>query len=72
MQNALFCPEKPGPLGRLLARRLRLGVLCQKIQIPSTKLQTNLKFKYSMTKTFQDDIVWVFEFRSLGFACPVK
>jgi hypothetical protein len=31
-----------------------------KIQIPSTKLQTNLKFQYSMTKTFQDKALFGF------------
>ena len=46
-----------------------------KLQIPSTKLQVNLKFQYSMTKhiynfLFKDDVnVWNFEFRSLGFVC---
>jgi len=31
-----------------------------KIQIPSIKLQTNLNFQYSMTKTFQDEILFGF------------
>jgi len=33
-------------------------ILCLKSQIPSTKLQINLKFQYSMTKTFQDEILF--------------
>jgi hypothetical protein len=41
----LFCPEKPGPLGQVRVLRLCLGVLCLKSQIPSTKLQINLKFQ---------------------------
>jgi len=41
-------------MGQVKDRWLCLGVLCLKIQIPSTKLQINLKFQYSMTKTFQD------------------
>ena len=28
-----------------------LGFLCLKVQIPSTKLQINLRFQYSMTRT---------------------
>jgi len=35
-----------------------------KIQIPSTKLQTNLKFKFSMTKTFHDETL--FNFSNFG------
>jgi hypothetical protein len=42
-------------LGQVRDRWLCLGVLCLKSQIPSTKLQINLKFQYSMTKTFQDE-----------------
>jgi hypothetical protein len=53
-----------GPMGRRLGqvrdRWLCLGVLCLKSQIPSTKLQTNLKFQYSMTKTIQDEILFGF------------
>jgi len=45
---------KPGLLGQVRYRWFCLGFLCLKLQIPSTKLQTNLKFQYSMTKTFQD------------------
>jgi hypothetical protein len=41
-----------------------LAVLCLKIQIPSTKLQINLKFQYSITKTFQDKAL--FGFSNLG------
>ena len=37
----------PGPVGQVRDKWLCLGVLCLKIQIPSTK------FQYSMTKTFQ-------------------
>ncbi|MDP2645742.1 MAG: hypothetical protein Q8P24_12450, partial [Desulfobacterales bacterium] len=40
--------------GQVRDRWLCLGVLGLKLQIPSTKLQTNLKFQYSMTQTFQD------------------
>jgi hypothetical protein len=35
-------------------------ILCLKSQIPSTKLQINLKFQYSMTKTFQDETLFGF------------
>jgi hypothetical protein len=35
-------------------------ILCLKSQIPSTKLQINIKFQYSMTKTFQDDSLFGF------------
>jgi len=35
-----------------------LGVLFQKIQIPSTKFQIKLKFKYPMTKTFQNETLF--------------
>ena len=45
--------------------------LPQKFQIPSTKLQINLKFKYSMTETgrFERSVsyVWKFGFWSLEF-----
>jgi len=33
---------------------------CAKIQIPGTKLQTNLKIQWSMTKTFQDETLFKF------------
>ncbi len=46
----LFSPEKPSPLGQVRDVWLCLGVLCLKSQIPSTKLQINFKFQYSMTK----------------------
>ena len=39
---------------------LCFGVLCLKSQIPSTKLQINHKFQYSMTKTFQDETLFGF------------
>ncbi|MBW2679914.1 MAG: hypothetical protein JRD01_04075 [Deltaproteobacteria bacterium] len=58
LNQVLFCPEKLGPLGQVRDRWLCLGVLCLKSQIPSTKLQINLKFQYSMTKTFQDEILF--------------
>jgi hypothetical protein len=35
-------------------------VLCLKLQISSTKLQINHKIQYSMTKTFQDEILFGF------------
>ncbi|RLB85832.1 MAG: hypothetical protein DRH24_00785 [Deltaproteobacteria bacterium] len=38
--------------------RLCPGVLCLKSQNSSTKLQINLKFQYSMTKTFQDETLF--------------
>jgi hypothetical protein len=57
-RGILFCPEKPGPLGQVRDRWLCLGVLCLKSQIPSTKLQINFKFQYSMTKTFQDETLF--------------
>jgi len=41
-------------MGQVRAGWLCLEFLSQKIQITSTKLQINLKFQYSMTKTFQD------------------
>jgi len=41
-------------------RLLCLGFLCLKIQITSTKLQINLKFQYSMTKTFNDKTLFGF------------
>ena len=56
----LFCPEKPGPLGQVRVLRLCLEVLCLKSQIPSTKLQINLKFQNSMTKTFQGETLFGF------------
>jgi len=37
-----------------------LAVLCLKSQIASTKLQTNLKFQYSMTKTFHEETLFGF------------
>ncbi len=52
--------EKLGPLGQARDIWLNLGVLCLKSQIPSTKLQINLKFQYSMTKTFQDETLFGF------------
>ena len=52
-QDLLYL-EKPGPLGQVRGRWLCLRVLRLKLQIPSTKLQINLKFQTSMTKTFQD------------------
>jgi hypothetical protein len=55
-----FCPEKPVPLGQVRVLRLCLGVLCLKSQIPSTKSQINLKFQYSMTKTFQGETLFGF------------
>jgi hypothetical protein len=39
---------------------LALEFLCLKSQIPSTKSQINLKFQYSMTKTFQDETLFGF------------
>jgi len=36
------------------------GVLCLKLQIPSTKLQINYKFQYPMTKTFKDETLFGF------------
>jgi len=60
----LFCPEKPGPQGQVRDKWLCLEVLCLKSQIPSTKLQINLKFQYSMTKTFQGETL--FEFSNFG------
>jgi len=47
----LFDFRKPSPLGQVRDRWLCLGCLCLKSQIPSTKLQTNLKFQYPMTET---------------------
>ncbi len=72
--SILFCSEKPGPSpqcgifdGPCLSRiagvrvlRLCLGVLCLKSQIPSTKLQINHKFQYSMTKTFHNETLFGF------------
>jgi hypothetical protein len=49
----LFCPEKPGPLGQVRDRWLCLGVLCLKSQIPSTKLQINLKLQITNSKPVQ-------------------
>jgi hypothetical protein len=49
----LFRRRKPGPVGQVRDKWLCLGGLSLKIQIPSTKLQINLKLQYSMTKTFQ-------------------
>jgi len=37
-----------------------LGFFCLKSQIPSTKLQINHKFQYSMTKTFQGETLFGF------------
>jgi len=47
-------------MGEVRAICLFLGFLCLKIQIPSTKLQTNLKFQYPITKTFQDKTLFGF------------
>jgi len=69
--HAFFCPEKPGPLGQVRVLRLSLEVLYLKSQIPSTKLQINLKFQTPNSKPVQSDcfFVWAFEFRSLLFVC---
>ena len=37
-----------------------LAVYCLKLQIPSTKLQKNLKFQHPMTKTFKDKVLFGF------------
>jgi hypothetical protein len=68
LSHPSFSPGPPvkfdGPkLSRIMGVydiRLCLGVLCLKSQIPSTKLQINIKFQYSMTKTFQDDSLFGF------------
>jgi len=49
----LFWPEKLGPLGQARDLRLYLGVWCLKSQIPSTKLQINLKFQIANSKPVQ-------------------
>jgi len=56
----LFRPEKPGTLDQVRVLYLCLGVLCLKSQNPSTKSQINLKFQYSMTKTFSDETLFGF------------
>jgi hypothetical protein len=53
-------------LGQVRDKWLCPGVFRLKSQIPSTKLQTNLKIQYSMTKTFQDETL--FEFSNFGYA----
>jgi len=50
----------PVPYDRSQSWVLCLGFLCLKIQIPGTKLQKNLKFQYSMTKTFQGETFFGF------------
>jgi hypothetical protein len=42
------------PNPKVRDKSLYLEVLCINIQIPSTKIQINLKFQYPMTKTFKD------------------
>jgi len=46
--------------GQTRPRWLCRGVLCLKSQIPSTKLQINLKIQYSMTKTFHGETLFGF------------
>jgi hypothetical protein len=53
-QQVLFSLEKPRPLGgvrvhRLCLKRMNAEYRIYKSQIPSTKLQINLKFQYPMT-----------------------
>jgi len=72
---SLFLRLKLGPLGQSkipaeVQREVRdiwlcPGVLFLKIQIPSTKIQINLKLQYSMTKTFQDKTL--FGFPNFGY-----
>jgi hypothetical protein len=54
----MICPKKFSALDKVKDRWLCLWVLCLKSQIPSTKLQINFKFQYSMTKTFQDETLF--------------
>jgi hypothetical protein len=65
----LFCHEKPGPLGQARVFQLCLGVWCLKSQIPSTKLQINLKLQIPNRFKAIVFFVWDFEFRSLLFIC---
>jgi hypothetical protein len=79
--GALIQYINPGPVGQVRDKWLCLGVLCLKIQIPSTKLQINLKFQYSMTKTFQGKTLFgylnfghwdLFDFWSLIFGISTR
>jgi len=68
-------------MDQVRGRWLCLGVLCLKSQIPSTKLQINLKLQITNSKPVQRAgqmlaprerlffFVWDFEFRSLLFVC---
>ena len=61
MVMELACPELRGAE----IDGSELGICAQKLEIPSTKLQINLKLQYPMTKPFRRDIFCIFEFRSL-------
>jgi hypothetical protein len=50
---SLLGSKKPGPQGQVRDRWLCLGVLCLKSQIPSTKLQINLKLQITNSKLVQ-------------------
>jgi len=56
----LFRLEKYSPLGKAEIFGYSFKILCLKIQIPSTKSQLNLKFQYSITKTFQHEMLFGF------------
>ncbi|MDP2645582.1 MAG: hypothetical protein Q8P24_11640, partial [Desulfobacterales bacterium] len=53
-------------MGQVRDRWLCHGVLGQKLQIPSIKLQTTLKFQYSMTQAFQDETSFGFSILVIG------
>jgi len=60
IENLVLWDRRRSRFAGVRDRWLCLGFLCLKVQIPSTKLQINLKFQYSMTKTFQDKTLFGF------------
>jgi len=56
----LFQQRKPGSQSQDRVNPFCLGLLCLKIQIPKTKLQTNLKNQCSTARTFQDEALFGF------------
>jgi hypothetical protein len=78
MPDPFIFPLKTCPLGQVRDRWLCLGVWCLKSQIPSTKLQINLKLQIPnrfnaqrrrLRRVSDCFFVWDFEFRSLLFVC---
>ncbi len=69
LKNLVLWVSRRTRASRVRALRRCLGIWCLKSQIPSTKLQINLKFQIPNRFKAIVFFVWDFEFRSLFFVC---